>query len=430
MFKSKKFWTLLLAGMLCSSTAFAKPKKVLDLYYACGRVNVSGAAGSGTIIAENDNNYIAMTNRHVVGNSKTCQLTFWPSGKQKSVNGKVVWTRYENGMSIDLALVEISKSQFQGWTPQILKIADYDINLHQNAYIFSLGSPRAYYTLAWNGRVLNVSGATFTFNPTSIGGQSGSSILANVWNKETKEYDTKIVGVLTWSVPSQGGSVGAAQKHQVVLDAIAGRVGYIQPIPDHWEEIETRVTPLESIPDHWEVVPPSPISIDPKVFRTVYQTAFHDGPDMICPYCGQIHHETYIGPCPGGNCPIIGGGGNSPAPESPSPDYPDLTQPPILDGPPKDDDVDKGLLKTIQDSIKSAQDAIRDLQSRVSSLEGNFLGRFRKYIIWGAAGLLALLIVLAIYGKIKSDKGATTGNYRDILKRQIDAGNQSMRREW
>ena len=416
MFNKRILLPLLLVGLL-TPIVNAKPTKILDLYYSCCRVRVSGAAGSGTCIGEKGDNYVFLSNAHVRGNSSTGVVEMWPAGNLKTMQGTWTWKKYEGGMSVDLAILEVPKSQFEGWKPVPLKIADYDLQLQQNSYIFSIGSPRAYYSLAWNGRVYEVNNATFTFKPVSIGGQSGSSILANVWNKETKEYDTKIVGVLTWST----GNLGAAQRHQVVLDAIAGRVAHFEPIPESWKEIETRTTQLEKIPDHWK--PVQQVKLDP---LPGFDFA------MVCPYCGLVHTETYAGPCPGGNCPIIGGGGQNPSPQQPSPEYPDLTQPPILDGPPKDDDVDKSVLQILQESIKSAQDAIKNLQGRVSALEGgglNIFGSFRKYVMWGAVGLLAFFFLLLGYNSFKKSKADSLKDYPNVIKRQINATN-SGRRVW
>lgn len=393
--KNLKIATFLLFFLVFANLCEARPRTILELYYSCGRVNVPGAAGSGTIISEQQDSYIALTNKHVTSNNATATMDFWPSGNQKTVTGKVVFTKYEQGMSVDLALLEIPKTEFKDWKPTPVPFAPYELQLQTDSYIFSIGSPRAYHSFAWNGRVLDVSSATFTFNPTSIGGQSGSSILANIFNTETKEYDTKIVGLLTWSVPASNssGSIGAAQKHQVILDAVAGRVAYREKIPDTWKEVPVKITPLERLPSEYK-----PVS-EPTL-------------NLICPYCGQVHD---------GDCHLLG---NLVINEK-EPEYPDLTKPPILDGPPSQDDIPKSIVDQILESIKSNQDAIKSLNDRLNKGILGYIklpfGDLSKYarpiIFYGAVILGSLLLVYVVYTRIIKSDGLT--EYSKLVQKQM-----------
>jgi len=167
-------------------------------------------SGSGTVIQENKYTYSILTNAHVVRKAGGKVLVnFYRDGLEtRSIIGKIVWRSF-NGDGIDIAVIEVRKSDFKYFNPRVIPLASVDIMIERGTEIYGAGCPRGAWLQAWRSRILEIDNGRIVFSMMPESGQSGSAVMATV-EIDGEKY-TRIVGLLTWRIerPSQDIRLGS-----------------------------------------------------------------------------------------------------------------------------------------------------------------------------------------------------------------------------
>lgn len=184
--------------------------------------------GSGTVVDKKNGKYYILTNGHVaVSDNKTAFVEFFDKGlKTSPIPAKIVWRDYENGSTIDLAILEVDANSIPK-TPRIIPIAKDTFKPSAGQRIYGAGSPGGKWMQAWNATISKVNRNYFIINMPPEGGQSGSGILATVDN------DTRLVGIVTWRfnnddsiLHQNGGGVSLSRIYEILnrkaeIDAVS-----------------------------------------------------------------------------------------------------------------------------------------------------------------------------------------------------------------
>ena len=135
---------------LFPSTGLAKPLTMDEALEGVCRVNTSEARGSGTVFAEDEENYYVMTNGHVVGRSRRGHLEFFQDGyKSAMIPFKTEYSAYEEGTALDLAVVSVKKKYFGHYPPRVIPLAPKGTNVKANDLVMAGGCPYAQWACAW-----------------------------------------------------------------------------------------------------------------------------------------------------------------------------------------------------------------------------------------------------------------------------------------
>lgn len=193
--------------------------------------------GTGTVISEDDDSYFILTNGHIITDHKQALVEFFYNGyKSASANSTVVWSRFQEGSTIDAALLSVKKSVFGKIHPKVIPLADKNIQLKDGDYIYSSGCPNGRWAQAWEGRVIKTSENITYINSPPVEGQSGSAILADI--KDDKgNTNTRVVGLLSWRFGRQstyGGGVSLSRLYEIMTgvpkkDVITASYSYLVP---------------------------------------------------------------------------------------------------------------------------------------------------------------------------------------------------------
>lgn len=195
-----------------------------EIMQAVVRIESDKVYGSGTVFSETKDSYFVLTNAHVVGDSANVDVDFFTVGKHlKRVKGKVVWKQLDERRSVDLAIVEITKSNLGGHKPLVIKLAKQDVDVDVGDTIYSMGFPHARWAMGWYGRIIK-DAIIMHFHPTPFSGQSGSALFATI------DGETRIIAVIGWKtwedrVKSTGklGGYGIAMHVSVLYDLIGDK---------------------------------------------------------------------------------------------------------------------------------------------------------------------------------------------------------------
>ena len=165
------------------------------------RVSVGGGCGSGWAAGRDDRGTFVLTNAHVAGTELGRQVNVdvpTESGV-KRVPGRVVMAAYESRQQTDWAVVLVPNLTGPVWPLSIDRPVD-------RAYA-SCGAPRCAWPLVcFTSRDNQISGNSplWTWLPSSIGGQSGSAMVA----------DGVAFGLLTWQINGRGGGQQTSWIHR------------------------------------------------------------------------------------------------------------------------------------------------------------------------------------------------------------------------
>lgn len=175
------------------------------------KITVANTCGSGTVVYQDDDKCLILTNAHVVGTQIGRQVSVWSyfrDGRHESrQTGVVTFAAFRRGQSIDLAVVETQP------IPEAVAIPIADNGRCNNARHWTGGSPRCedtkfsqvFFTRQDSGDSI------YYWLPNAIGGQSGSGVLSQEKNLLT--------ALLTWS----NGTEGMGQSSAVVYDVLTQR---------------------------------------------------------------------------------------------------------------------------------------------------------------------------------------------------------------
>ena len=191
---------LFLGVALNTVTANAQRLTIDQSLEAVCRVNTNSGRGSGTVFAEDEDNYYIMTNGHVVGRSSRGTVEFFQDGyKSANIPFKTEYAAYKDGTALDLAVLSVKKKFFGRYPPRVIPLAPRGTEIRANDLVQAGGCPSAQWACAWKGRVLRNTGAVISFNAAPIGGQSGSGVLVII-KDEKGEEQTRIGILLAWRV--------------------------------------------------------------------------------------------------------------------------------------------------------------------------------------------------------------------------------------
>lgn len=217
--------------LLIASTVSARELTLTEVMQATCRVTVKKTnvfnqpagytRGSGTVIKENSDEYIILTNGHVapvVGSQ--VQVEFFNEGyKSEYIPARVEWRYYREGTSIDMALLSVKKSALQGFNPRIIPLAPASHSLKGGDKIYGAGNPAGRWSMAWYARILRINDNRIYFNMAPEGGQSGSGILSRV--VIDGEPYTRVSGIVTWRISGPnntiyGGGLSLARMYELL----------------------------------------------------------------------------------------------------------------------------------------------------------------------------------------------------------------------
>ena len=109
--------TLLALAILAMTVGVvsAKPLTLYEIQEATCQILTKGGRAQGTATCANEdaNDYLFVTNAHVVGSSTQVEIIPFSGGyKGKSLNGQVAWRTYRSRSLEDLAIVRVRKTEF------------------------------------------------------------------------------------------------------------------------------------------------------------------------------------------------------------------------------------------------------------------------------------------------------------------------------
>ncbi len=216
-----------------TTSSFAEPLSLNEVMEAVCRINSGGGWGTGTCIAENEDEYFILTNAHVVGRASTVNVEFFKWGyKTKPLPAKVTWRRLQG--SLDAAIIRVNKSHFGNYGPRIIPLAPEGSRISSNDYIMAAGCPSARWVQGWEGRIIQNEQSRIVFGPPPIGGQSGTGITVLI-KDSNGEYHTRVGVLLAWKI---GGNRGAGVSLSALYSAFNGRNNF-DPLPDGYLPIST-----------------------------------------------------------------------------------------------------------------------------------------------------------------------------------------------
>jgi len=241
---------ILMAFMLVlamSLPAAAYPLSLNEIAQATCRVGVSGASGSGTAIHEDKDYVYILTNAHVVGNSRSGLVEFFPGGRKTAkIPASVIWREHQANTDVDFAIMKVAKNTLYGYKPRIIPLAPSSYQIKAGQYIASVGHPAARWAQAWEGYALRDGSSRVLFTPPPLGGQSGSGIFVNI------DGYTYLGAVLTWRIGrdgrdskgydlAQGGAIPSSTFDKV----FGGKVSYTpERTPYNYREVKTVITKI------------------------------------------------------------------------------------------------------------------------------------------------------------------------------------------
>ncbi len=123
------------------TTAEAKPLTMDEALEAVCRVSTSGAYGSGTVFAEDEDKYYVLTNRHVVGRSSRGHVEFFQDGyKSARIPFKTEYAAYREGTALDLAVLSVKKNFFGRYPPRVIPLAPKGTSIQPNDLVIQFRS--------------------------------------------------------------------------------------------------------------------------------------------------------------------------------------------------------------------------------------------------------------------------------------------------
>lgn len=190
----------LVATLMLSMTSLAFSFEYESLYNNTCRV-ISHApiafqgnyVGSGAFIKEDDNNYYAITNGHVVRFPRVTVQTFHDSKYGPEIPAKIIYRIYTE--KLDFAILSVSKTAMIE-KPQIVEFVPFKTDIDVSKKIFGCGFPEGKWAQIWFGRIISQNGGNFSIDAPPVEGQSGSVVMQLINDKP------RAIGLLTWNIKS------------------------------------------------------------------------------------------------------------------------------------------------------------------------------------------------------------------------------------
>jgi hypothetical protein len=178
--------------------------------------------GSGLVYKVENNRAFILSNEHVCGGADKITAEFFRDGRSlgEFVMRVDLCKQSNDGVDIGVISCNIGKT-LEGL--EAIPFSNEDIKLDDEVYF--VGSARGEWPQGRLGRVVEVTEDHIYSNPTSIPGDSGSSLI-----RFNEDNEPEIVGLIAWYSQSGGKRVCMAMRNHVILSVLAG--GEIPEIGD------------------------------------------------------------------------------------------------------------------------------------------------------------------------------------------------------
>jgi len=184
-----------------SITQTVPQDRLQRVYEATVRVSVSGGIGTGTVFHEDKDHYYILTNEHVVSGSNTAKIEFskahWPSNK---ITGKVIGRRHTNGLTIDVAIIRITKKSVNFVDLPVIPIGRVAPTM-DTRLLLTCGCQAGAKPSLQQCVIVERQNNLIKYRPTSLPGRSGSAL--------TDTEGKVILGLVAW-MSGGSNSVGMA----------------------------------------------------------------------------------------------------------------------------------------------------------------------------------------------------------------------------
>jgi len=193
--------------------------------------------GSGEVIAEAGDHYVAMSNHHVTDRKGTRnEIDLFSNGHLvKTVKMPVKQSWYKAGQSVDVSVTAIKKSSLGDLKLSVVPLAPrgwVKENIQPGDTITTIGCSDGRWPRARSGNVLDRRNGLLYIEPTSIGGDSGGPVY-----EATGQY---VMGVTAWSLRMDNGKeVCLSMTSDRIHDIMEGIVSGTFALPEGAKEIDT-----------------------------------------------------------------------------------------------------------------------------------------------------------------------------------------------
>lgn len=170
--------------------------------------------GSGLAYKVEDNRVFILSNEHVCGGADRITAEFFRNGRSLGEFNMRVDMCKQNNDGIDIGVISCNIGKtLKGIEP----IGFASSNVAKGDEVFFVGAARGEWPKGKIGRVLRVTDKHFYSSPTSIGGDSGSSMV-----RFREDGEAEIVGLVAWYAIENGERVCMSMHASVVLEVLAG----------------------------------------------------------------------------------------------------------------------------------------------------------------------------------------------------------------
>lgn len=183
-----------------------------SIFESVVKVSVGRSFGTGNCINEDKDYVYILTNKHVVGNSKTASLKFYKNGYESvSIPAEIFWTAYRSNEPVDIALLRVKKTNLNGWKPAVISF-EFDDKIYPiGSTVITIGCPEGTWPKASKGHIVSIENGCYKFKPTVIPGQSGSLLM--------NSDGTKAIGLIAW----YENGLGKAMSVEILRKAAIGK---------------------------------------------------------------------------------------------------------------------------------------------------------------------------------------------------------------
>ncbi|QDT10916.1 trypsin-like peptidase domain-containing protein [Planctomycetes bacterium K23_9] len=177
------------------------------------RIFAGNARGSGVIFDTDEDSYHVLTNAHVVGRiGNRVSLEFEHSGYRSGrIPGRVVRSHNARNTSIDLAIVELPRSEFPGPMP-VVPLAGVGFK-EETPTVLTCGAQGGAAVSLQRGHIVRRTRSLIYYKPEALPGRSGSPLF--------NESGSHIIGLVAWRT---GDGHGLAVNAAVVRSFVGGEV--------------------------------------------------------------------------------------------------------------------------------------------------------------------------------------------------------------
>ncbi len=170
--------------------------------------------GSGLVYKIENNRAFTLSNQHVCDSAEKITAEFFRNGRSLGEFEMRVDLCKQNNDGIDVAVISCNIGKtLKGL--EAIPFSSEDIKLDDEVYF--VGAARGEWIKGKLGRVVEVTENHFYSNPTSIPGDSGSSMI-----RFNEDGEPEIVGLVAWYAMKDGERVCMSMRNHVILGVLAG----------------------------------------------------------------------------------------------------------------------------------------------------------------------------------------------------------------